>query len=142
MRRRVTLAALVLAAAGCGAQEHALSPACTDDRATIARALARAPAPVRLSDGTRLSDCLAAADTDAELQSFGVLVTGLADDLAGRGDAVRLGYLIGAAKRGSAGTNGVGAELQHRLEVAARRLASGAAAAALARGMRAGERTG
>ena len=142
MRRRVALAALVVALAGCGTQDRALSPACTDDRSTIARALARAPAPVRLGDGTRLSDCLADADTDAELQSFGAVITGLADDLAARRDAVRLGYLIGAARRGAAGTNGVGAELQHRLEVAARRLDRPGEAAAIARGMRAGERSG
>ena len=140
MRRRVALAALVVAAAGCGGEERTLSPACTDDPAKIARALVRAPAPVRLSDGTRLSDCLAAADTDAELQSFGVVATGLADTLADRGDAVRLGYLIGAARRGAAGTNGVGVELEHRLEVAARRIEG--KEAALERGMRAGERTG
>jgi hypothetical protein len=140
MRRRVALAALVVAVAGCGEDDRTLSPACTEDPATIARALARAPAPVRLANGTRLSDCLAAADTDAELQSFGVVMTGLADDLADRGDAVRLGYLIGAARRGAAGTNGVGLELQHRLEVAARRIAG--KQAELARGMRAGERTG
>src|SRR4051794_13562553 len=110
MRRRVALVALVVAAAGCGAQDSTLAPGCTDDTASIARALQRAPAPVRLSDGTRLSDCLAKADTDAELQSFGALVTQVADDLADRGDAVRLGYLIGAARRGAARTNGVGLE--------------------------------
>ena len=140
MRRGIVLAALLLAVAGCGDEQRAMSPACTDDPATIARALARAPAPVRLSDGTKLSDCLADADTDAELQSFGVVITGLADGLADRGDAVRLGYLIGAARRGAAGTNGVGLELQHRLEVAARRVED--KRAELQRGLRAGERTG
>jgi hypothetical protein len=141
MRRRAALAAVVsLAAAGCGSHARAMSPACTTDRATIARALQRAPGAVRLRDGTRLSECLSTANTDAELQSFGVVITALADDLAARGDAVRLGYLIGAARRGAARTNGVGLELSHRLEVAARRLRDGRAA--LERGLRAGERTG
>ena len=142
MRRRVVLVVLVVAAAGCGTQDSTLSPACTDDRASIIHALQRAPAPVRLSDGTPLSQCLAKADTDAELQNFGALITQVADDLANHGDAVRLGYLIGAARRGAAKTNGVGAELEHRLETSARRLAGGAQASRLERGVRAGARTG
>jgi hypothetical protein len=141
MRRRVAFVVLVVAAAGCGTQDSALSPACTDDAASIARALQRAPAPVRLSDGTPLSQCLAKADTDAELQNFGALITQVADDLATRGDAVRLGYLIGAARRGAAKTNGVGLELEHRLETSARRLAA-SDEAQLERGLRAGTRTG
>src|SRR4051812_37667925 len=140
MRRPVALA-VVLLAAGCGADPASMSPACTDGTASVARALARAPAPVRLTDGTRLSDCLAAADTDAELQSFGVIVMTIGDRLAERGDAARLGYLVGAARRGAAKTNGVGLELSHRLEVSARRL-SEMRAVEFSRGLRAGERTG
>ena len=139
--RRAVLVALVVAAAGCGTKDSTLSPACTTDTASITRALQDAPAPVRLPDGTPLSECLSKADTDAELQSFGALITEVADDLADRGDAVRLGYLIGAARRGAAKTNGVGLELEHRLEISARRLAGGDDAQ-LERGVRAGARTG
>ena len=135
----VLLAAIALGA--CGTRDRTMSPACTADTATIARALDRAPAPVRLPDGTLLSQCMAAADTDAALQSFGVLATQVADDLADRGAALRLGYLIGAARRGATRTNGIGAELEHRLESSARRL-SGSFRGQLERGLRAGEQTG
>ena len=144
------LAALAMAAAGCGSSTPApVSPLCVQDGRGILRALGRAPAPVTLRDGTRLSDCVAHAQSDADLQNFGVLITRLADDLAERArrdprQAVELGYLIGAARRGSARTNGVSAELEHRLESAVRRagLTSDAINRALQRGLTAGERTG
>ena len=144
------LAALAMVAAGCGNSTPApVSPLCLQGSRGILRALRRAPAPVTLRDGTRLSDCVAHAQNDADLQNFGVLITRLADDLAERARrdsrlAVQLGYLIGAARRGSAHTNGVSLELQHRLESTVRRagLSSAALAAALQRGLTAGERTG
>ena len=91
--------------------------------------------------------------SDADLQNTGLVLTRVADDLAARaqsGDAeaaVGLGYLVGAARRGAAHTNGIHAELQHRMESAARPLSEEAAGSptvtrALARGLRAGEATG
>jgi hypothetical protein len=145
-----SLAAIAMAASGCGDSTPApVSPACVRDGRVILRSLARAPGPVALPDGTRLSDCVAHAQSDADLQNFGVLITRLADDLAERAPrdprlAAQLGYLIGAARRGSAHTNGVSAELVHRLESTVRRAgtSSAAAGAALRRGLDAGERTG
>ena len=144
---RPALALLLAAAvAGCGAEPTRMSFACTEDRAALERALERAPEPVVLADGTRLSACVGQADDDAELQSFGVLVTAVADRLAERAAsdpraAARLGYLVGAARRGGSSSNGVQAELVHRLEAVARRVPE-SAGEPFARGLAAGERTG
>jgi hypothetical protein len=144
-------AALGATAAGCGATDaKPVDDACLSSPGTIERALARAPAPVALASGTRLSDCVSGARSDADLQNAGQVLTRAADHLAGRaqrGDAdaaLGLGYLVGAARRGAARTNGIHAELAHRVESAARVLANGGEtmAAALERGRRAGEATG
>jgi hypothetical protein len=146
-RPALCLALAALLATGCQDDgDDPVSLSCTTDRAQVARALERAPAPVRLTDGTRLSECVSRASNDAELQSFGTVAVGLADDLADRAArdgaaAVQLGYLVGAARRGSATTQGVTLELVHRLEVAERRVPAGRDAA-LERGEAAGERTG
>src|SRR2546421_5567943 len=148
---RISLLALTvlgLVAAGCRTEEPKLPAACRGAPASIAAALRVAPAPVRLSDGTRLSTCLQRARSDAELQDVGVTFTSVADGLAARistsdSDALQLGYLIAAARPGARRTNGVGLELQRRLEQTvgldgpppARR-------AAFERGAAAGKRTG
>jgi hypothetical protein len=144
--------ALALAAAGCGGSDPApVDAACMASPDAIERALARAPGPVALPSGTRLSECVAGARSDADLQNTGLVLTRAADDLADRaqrGDAaaaVGLGYLVGAARRGAARTNGIHAELARRLESAARVLAGGGGpgvAGALQRGLRAGEANG
>jgi hypothetical protein len=145
--------ALALAAAGCGSGDDAapVAAACTASPGAIERALARAPAPVTLASGTRLSDCVAGARTDADLQNAGLVLTRAADHLADRaqrgdaGAALDLGYLVGAARRGAARTNGIHAELARRVESAARVLADGRSAnlaGALERGLRAGRATG
>ncbi|HEV2061962.1 MAG TPA: hypothetical protein VGR12_03840, partial [Solirubrobacteraceae bacterium] len=51
------------------------------DPAAVSRALAAAPGGVTLADGTRLSDCVRNAESDAELQSVGVVLTSVAEDL-------------------------------------------------------------
>jgi hypothetical protein len=150
----VALALPALGAAACGGGDPPRQdPACIAPAQTIERALGRAPAPVTLESGTRLSDCVAHAQSDADLQNTGIVLTRVADDLAARaqrGDAraaLGLGYLVGAARRGAAHTNGIHAELEHRMESAARPLSEEAGRSptvtrALARGMRAGEATG
>jgi hypothetical protein len=144
--------ALALAATGCGGSDAPpVDASCTASPGAIERALARAPAPVTLDSGTRLSDCVAGARTDADLQNAGLVLTRAADHLADRaqrgdaGAALDLGYLVGAARRGAARTNGIHAELARRVESAARVLANGRSAnlaGALERGLRAGEATG
>ena len=140
------VAALLLTA--CGAKEAPLDGACLESAGAIERALQRAPAPVTLRTGTPLSKCVSQARSDADLQNAGIVLTRAADHLADgakTGDAraaMRLGYLIGAARRGATRTAGIHAELQRRLERAGAYLDVPAVAAALSRGLRAGERTG
>jgi hypothetical protein len=134
--------AATVAVAGCGAGDGGGDGpplSCTDSDAAIVRALAAAPAPVTLGDGTRLSDCVARATSDADLQSVGIVFTNAAERLVDAGDSVAVGYLVGAARRGAENTGGVGVELVRRLESAGRRSGD---EAALVRGQRAGERTG
>jgi hypothetical protein len=148
VRVLVALAAVSLMACGDGAEP--LDEACLDSPGTIERALARAPAPVTLPGGTRLSECVADARSDADLQNAGTILTRAADHLSGAaagGDAVaalRLGYLVGATRRGARSTAGIHAELQRRIERAAAHLEEVGArvTAALARGLRAGEASG
>ena len=148
MRRAlaVPLAAVAYATTGCGGGHPPLSTLCVQGEEPIVRALQRAPANVALADGTPLSQCVAGARDAGDLQSFGVLVVHVADRLADRAlrdrrAALRLGYLIGAAERGAAHSNGIHAELVHRLEVTARRV-PGDSSATLERGRRAGQRSG
>jgi hypothetical protein len=142
---------LCLALAACGVKERAVPPSCTAGPRVIERALAAAPGAVRLPDGTALSTCVRDADTDAELQNAGFVLTAAADSLAARatrGDAVaalRLGYLAGAVRRGAAHTAGIAAELQRRVERAGAYVAEDGGAragAALHRGLAAGQARG
>jgi hypothetical protein len=134
--------------AGCGAHKLPLSAVCTGDPGPIERAIARAPDAVRLADGTSISTCVSRALDDGQLQSLGATFTAVADDLAARarsGDrpAVALGYLIGAARRGAAHSNGINAELVRRLEQEAVPYgAPGPRHAAVDRGIQAGSRLG
>jgi hypothetical protein len=148
----VRVLALLAAAslAACGASSDPLDEACVTSPGTIERALARAPDPVTLPSGTRLSQCVSNARSDADLQTAGAVLTRAADDLSARartGDAdaaLRLGYLVGAARRGAKRTAGIHAELQRHIERAAAALEDAGAhiAGALAHGLRAGEATG
>jgi hypothetical protein len=147
---RVLALSAVAALAACGATSDSLDEACLRSAGAIEHALARAPAPVRLTTGTRLSECVANARSDSDLQSAGLVLTRAADDLsaaAKRGDAraaLRLGYLVGATQRGAARTGGIHAELQRRIERAAAFLEAGGprVTAAVERGRRAGEASG
>jgi hypothetical protein len=117
----LALVALALGAAGCNTQEPKLPASCRHQPERVAAALRLAPAPVRLPDGTRLSTCVRRARSDAELQDVGITFTHVADTLATRvarsdSAALELGYLIAAARLGAQRTNGVGLELQRRLE--------------------------
>ena len=110
-----------LAGAGCGRDTPPLPASCVEGSRPIATALTRAPAPVSLSDGTRLSTCVERARADADLQNLGALYTQVADRLRARirqrdDAALQLGYLIGATRRGASATNGIHLELVRRLE--------------------------
>lgn len=135
---------------GCGSSEPEQLPvACLGEPATIARALERAPARVTLEDGTPLSRCVrVAARRDGDLQALGASLMRVADDLrldtkADPGAAVRLGYLIGAVRRGAARTPGLAAQLARRIEqTAALEQDDAAARGALLVGVMSGEDSG
>jgi hypothetical protein len=87
-----------------------------------------------------------AAQRDGDLQSLGVSLTRVADDLhfAARNDpraALRLGYLIGAVRRGAAKTTGIAAQLARRIEQTGS-LEGGPFQAEVLRGVAFGEETG
>jgi hypothetical protein len=157
MGRRVVMAAVLAAAlvlAGCGAEQAVLSAGCTEDDGSVVAALEGAPEDVVLADGTRLSDCVANGLDDADLQNIGITYHRAAERLRAQAEgegggaeeaAMRLGYLVGATRKGASGTNGVMAELQRRIENVAGRYtddATPAGRSALERGLEAGERLG
>ena len=109
-------------------------------------ALSAAPGQVDL-DGTPLSGCLVKSSNPAEIQEVGAAYLGAAADLGlaaaehPEGEqALRLGYLVGAVRRGAGGTQGIHSELVRRLEQEAAPLAG--RSDAYARGVRIGRRSG
>lgn len=116
------LVLVALVAAGCGAQAPTLAETCLEaSPAAVAAALRAAPGHVALSDGTRLSSCVADGRTDGDLQGVGETLTATANRLARRAAddgaaALQLGYLVGAAERGARGAAGIHFELLRRLE--------------------------
>ncbi|MEJ7797264.1 MAG: hypothetical protein WKF42_02100 [Solirubrobacteraceae bacterium] len=147
-RAHVTAISALLLAGCASADPDPLPAACLDEPAAITRALARAPAPVTLADGTRLSRCVSLAGSDADLQALGVSLTRVADGLRARAGAdhaaaLRLGYLVGAVRRGAAATPGIAAQLARRVEQAAGpQIDEPRARAQLRRGVRLGEAGG
>lgn len=109
-----------LSAAACGKEEFSLAPVCTDQD-SVTWALARAPRPVTLDGSVKLSRCVDQARSDGDLQSVGMAFGNVARDLASRARqsdraATSLGYLVGAAHKGSEHSNGIHSELVRRLE--------------------------
>lgn len=139
----------VLLIAGCAEERDAVAEACFAEPAAMAATLRQDP-PVALENGARLSGCVSAARTDGELQSLGLLFVRVADMLRAQASsdpdaAFALGYLSGAVRRGSTASSGsIAAQLARRVDqVATLDPSAGAsAAAALARGRRAGARHG
>lgn len=114
--------ALLSAAGAMGCTKRAALPdACRNtDAAGLRAALVHAPADVRLPGGVALSQCVAAARTDSELQIVGAVLTEAGDRLARTAAhdpaaALQLGYLEGATERGAARNNGIGSELGNRM---------------------------
>jgi hypothetical protein len=151
------LALLILASlisAGCARRSGAeRAPAACTGGSTSARvaamrtALARAPAPVRLGDGTSISDCLAHDSDSGDLQEVGSMLLAVAqrveDSAHGRGDArtlLELGYLAGAVHRGAAHAQGVDGEIERRIDQEIGVVDTGAPA--FRRGERAGRASG
>jgi hypothetical protein len=91
------------------------------------RSLADAPGEVLLEGETPISDCFARNQTSGDLTRVGeaMIETATALNTEARaepgGDAnLQLGYLLGAAERGSEESEGIHTDLVRRLTVAAR----------------------
>jgi hypothetical protein len=122
-------AVAVLAAllAGCGKGEATTPVACFEGPGAYEKALADAPGAVRVGGESLISECLAHEQDPGELAEVGEALVETATHLnaeareePGGKANLELGYLLGAAKRGSEETEGIHAELLRRLEVAAR----------------------
>ena len=147
MRRGLSIAlAACSAATGCGDDERRPPAACTDGAKPVLAALREAPGRVTLA-GRPLSACLTDGSDGGDVQRVGSAWVEAAATLAERASgehegraALRLGYLVGAARRGAASTPGIHAEMVRRLELEAAPLEG--RSAALERGRRAGRRLG
>lgn len=120
-------AALALAALGCGNQGDSTPVACLEGTSVYEEALRKAPAEVRLAGETPISDCLASNQQAGDLAGVGEALVEVATKLnaqarenPGTDAALQLGYLVGAAQRGAADSEGIHADLLRRLTVATR----------------------
>ena len=136
MRRAAIV--LLAAVAGCGGSSAEDLPAACSDQDAIRAALDTAPGAVRLG-GEPLSRCFTRAGDAGAVQVAGGAFVEVAEGLAADGRAVELGYLVGAARRGSTRSEGLHYEVVRRIEQAAEPLAG---SAGFRRGARAGRASG
>ncbi len=127
VRPAIVLAFAAIFASGCGERDDSTPVACLQGSGPYLAALERAPGAVKLAGGTPISECLTENQQGGELATVGeamvevaTLLNGEARTEPGTAAALRLGYLIGAAERGSDRTEGIHADLLRRLTVAAR----------------------
>ena len=149
MTPRAALLAVAAGAvlAGCSSDgEESLPAACHSAEADVRAALTSAPGPVDL-EGTPLSGCLVKSSDPAEIQEVGAAYLAVAAELATAAakhpeaeQALRLGYLVGAVRRGAEGTQGIHSELVRRLEQEAAPVAGNSVA--YTRGLRIGRGSG
>jgi hypothetical protein len=118
--------ALVALGAGCGATDGDTPAACLNGAGPYLKALAAAPGEATLSGGVPISGCLVDNQKAGDLADVGLAMLGAATALnaearkdPGGPKNVQLGYLVGAAQRGSEDTGGIHAELVRRLSAAA-----------------------
>jgi hypothetical protein len=135
-----------VALAGCGSDARPPSAPCTDGPGPLRRALADAPRDVTLG-GDPISACFTKGSDADDIQRVGsawVSVAGELADAARRhpeGEAaLRLGYLVGAAHRGSGNSPGLHMDLVRRLDQETLPLRG--QSSALRAGLRAGRRVG
>jgi hypothetical protein len=118
----------LLGLAGCGGGRDTETPvACLEGASAYEQALSKAPGAVGLDGTTPIEDCLAENQSGGDLTAVGeaMIETATALNAEARRDpggqaTLELGYLVGAAERGAARTEGIHADLIRRLVVAAR----------------------
>ena len=124
-RHRLRLAAgalLALLVGGCATEQAGVPVECKSGRGALRAALERAPRPVRV-EGRPLSQCFTTASNSADIAEVGeeylAVASGLAEDARAEPEgaaALRLGYLVGAVRRGAAATQGTNDEMLRRVE--------------------------
>jgi hypothetical protein len=112
------LLALALLAPGCGGSDDSTPVACLEGPAFYL---------TKGQDGVRISDCLSENQSGGDLANVGAAMLAATTKLntearaePGGAANLQLGYLLGAAQRGSEDTEGIHAELLRRLAAAAR----------------------
>ena len=129
MRARVVIfmASFVALLAGCGTSNDSTPVACLEGTSAYERALKAAPDEVLLEDETLISECLTRNQSGGDLSRVGEAMIETATKLnaearedPGSDAALRLGYLLGAVKRGTEESEGIHSDLLRRLVVAAR----------------------
>jgi len=116
-------AASVLLLGACARQEEVRVPVeCKAGRAAVRAALDSAPERVAV-EGRPLSTCFTTTSNSADIAEVGEEYLAVASALADRAraepegvDSTRLGYLIGAVRRGASTTQGTNDEMVRRLE--------------------------
>ncbi len=120
----VALAAVMTLLLGaCSRQEEVRVPVeCKAGRAAVRAALDRAPMQVTV-EGRPLSSCFTTTSNSADIAEVGEEYLAVASALSERArakpggvEAMRLGYLIGAVRRGASTTQGTNDEMVRRLE--------------------------
>lgn len=115
MRAPAVAASIALLLAACGSDPSSEIPAgCGEGPATVLEALEQAPGTVTLR-GDPISSCFNRYARGEAVQIVGTSLVSAAQQLADRGEALQLGYLVGAARRGHE-RSGIGSELVRRLE--------------------------
>ncbi|HET7417151.1 MAG TPA: hypothetical protein VFJ61_05975 [Solirubrobacterales bacterium] len=121
------LACLALVLVACGNQDDSTPVACLEGALAYEAALRDAPGEVLLNGETPISDCLASNQQAGDLARVGEAMIETATSLSaeareddGGQAAEELGYLLGAAQRGAAESEGIHADLIRRLTVSAR----------------------
>ncbi len=133
MRASTAIAVLAclaaLAGAGCGgsSRDESTPVACLAGPSAYLNALRAAPGEVRVGGDAPISECLTENQDAGELATVGEAMVKAATTLNAEaraepgGDAnLQLGYLLGAAQKGSEGSEGIHTDLIRRLTVAAR----------------------
>ncbi len=128
MRRSLLVVfACVAGVAGCGDTDDGTPVACLEGSPTYLAALESVPGEVRLNGETPISDCLATNQAGGDLAEVGTAMLAAATELNAEARSrpggpanLQLGYLLGAAQRGSEESEGIHAELIRRLSAAAR----------------------
>ena len=125
--RFVVFPFVIAIAAGCGGQDDSTPVACLEGAGAYERALTAAPGEVLVGGETPISACLSRNQRGGDLSRIGEAMIEVSTDLNAQGRAepggeanLQLGYLLGAAERGAAESEGIHADLVRRLTVAAR----------------------